>query len=398
MPLITANYGRAARNRAGTTGRSVPEVRGPAELRVPTLNANDASYTLLGWLIEDGAAIAAGDPMVEIETAKAVEEIPAPAGGFVVHLVPAGTEVLPGQVIATVAAARQPGSPPAPPPVPDRPEGHAAEPAAGAQVITGPARERMAELGVTEIQVGALPARLVRRTDIDALATRSAPVEPAGVHRLTRLQRAVGRAVSQSRATIPAAYTVLKMDVGPALARARGLVRQVRQPVGLPNVFITALAELYEHFPLFYGQLGDDGSTVYSSGAAHIGVTVDVGAGLYLPVLRNAATLSPADIAGRLAEFRRCAADGTFRASDLDGANIGLTLHTDPDIVLAIPFIFPGQVCALALTAPVAEVVLDSDGQVAARTVAHIGLAYDHRVINGREAALYLHALRDRLA
>ena len=216
-------------------------------------------------------------------------------------------------------------------------------------------------------------------------------------HALSKGQQGVGRAVSRSHATIPAAYSVTKIDVGAALTRAKGLIRQVRQPVGLANMFIEAVAALHARFPLFYGELSADGTTVHLADAPHIGVTVDVGEGLYVPVIRDAATRTTAEIAHRLAEIRAHAAAGTFRASDLDGANIGITLHTDNDVVLAIPFIFPGHVCALAITAPQTEVVLSSDGALSNRLVSYIGLAYDHRVINGRDAALYLDALKTAL-
>jgi 2-oxoglutarate dehydrogenase E2 component (dihydrolipoamide succinyltransferase) len=103
------------------------------------------------------------------------------------------------------------------------------------------------------------------------------------------------------------------------------------------------------------------------------------------------------ELATRLMELRLAAMEARFRPEDLDGANIAITLHTDPDVCLAIPFVFPGQVCALAVTAPQPEVVLDGAGAVASRTVANIGLAYDHRLINGRDAAAFLNALKEDL-
>jgi 2-oxoglutarate dehydrogenase E2 component (dihydrolipoamide succinyltransferase) len=373
-----------------------------ADILVPKLNANDNAYVLLQWLAGDGDPVTTGAPLVEIETSKAVAEIAAPTDGFLRHAAAAGAEVAPGQVIASVAATPLPPAAPATVTATATADTTAAdtdtvEPG-DSQLITAPARLRMTELGVTEEQVRRLAVKVVRSADIVALASGPAPVRPeASVHTLSKVQRAVGRAVSRSHATIPAAYSVTKIDVGAALARAKDLIRQVRQPVGLANLFIEAVAGLHARFPLFYGELDDDGATVRLAEAPHIGVTVDVGLGLYVPVIRDAATRTAADIARRLSEIRDQAARGTFRASDLDGANIAITLHTEADVVLAIPFIFPGQVCALAITTPQPEVVLTSTGSVSSRTVAHIGLAYDHRVINGRDAALYLEALKQAL-
>jgi 2-oxoglutarate dehydrogenase E2 component (dihydrolipoamide succinyltransferase) len=97
--------------------------------------------------------------------------------------------------------------------------------------------------------------------------------------------------------------------------------------------------------------------------------------------------------------YRLAATEGDFREKDITGANIAVTLHTDADadVVLAIPFIFPGTVCALAITSPQRELVLGEDGAVTTRTVANIGLAYDQRLINGRDASRFLTALRIEL-
>src|SRR6185369_11124304 len=102
------------------------------------------------------------------------------------------------------------------------------------------------------------------------------------------------------------------------------------------------------------------------------------------PVVRDAGTATIAEIARALTRHRVTAAGGTFRQSDLDGANITLTLHLDAHISLAVPVVFPGQTCAVAVTAPRPELYLDDNGRPATRTVSQVGLAYDHRVINGR--------------
>ncbi|WP_027343320.1 2-oxo acid dehydrogenase subunit E2 [Hamadaea tsunoensis] len=373
-----------------------------AEIRVPKLNANDSAYVLVDWLVKDGEPVRAGAGLAEVETSKAVEEIPAPQDGYVAHAVAAGAEVEPGQVIARVSASPAGAAVPGVP-VPDR--SPAEDQAGGGQLITAPARARMAELGVTEEQVLALPVKLVRSADIETLAGSPSAASPSSVRAdpvegepLSRVQRAVGWAVSTSHTTIPAAYTVSKIDMGAAQERARRLIRQVRRPVTIANLFIEAVAALHGRFPAFYSRLTADGSAVIPAEAPHIGVTVDVGTGLFVPVLRNAARLSTEEIATRLADLRTRAAEGAFRPAELEGANIGVTLHTEADVVLAIPFIFPGQVCALALTTPQAELYLTDDGDVARRWVAYVGLAYDHRVINGREAAQYLDALRAILA
>jgi 2-oxoglutarate dehydrogenase E2 component (dihydrolipoamide succinyltransferase) len=353
-----------------------------SDILVPKLSNNDTEYILVEWAVEDGKPVRSGDPVATLETSKAAEELVAEADGYIRHLVEAGAFVAPGQPIATLSSGR-----PQPPPDPE--PAKVSAPDEADVIITAPAQALLDELGIPRARAYEIGIRVVRRADVEALA--DAPrTQP-----LSRVQQAVGRAVSTSHSTIPAAYTAVKMDVGRALAHAAELTRQVKRPIGLAEIFVGAVAGLHERFPLFFAAL--DGDRARLSSSAHVGVTVDLGNGLYVPVVRDAAALGMKELATRLMEFRLAAMEARFRPEDLDGANIAITLHTDPDVCLAIPFVFPGQVCALAVTAPQPELVLDAAGAVAARTVANIGLAYDHRLINGRDAAAFLNALKEDL-
>ncbi|MGW0203124.1 2-oxo acid dehydrogenase subunit E2 [Nonomuraea sp. NPDC003201] len=193
--------------------------------------------------------------------------------------------------------------------------------------------------------------------------------------------------MSLSHQTIPAAYTAIKVDVGKATTTARDLTKRLRKLVGLPDLLIAAVARLHQDFPLCFATLMDEGTAAVPD-APNVGVTIDLGTGLYVPVIRDAHGKGIEEIAGELAGFRRLAQRGGFRQEHFDGGNIVVTLHHDRDIVMAIPIVFPGQACALALTSPQRE------GE---RTVAVIGLAYDHRLVNGRDAVLFLQALKEAL-
>ncbi|MEV4185767.1 2-oxo acid dehydrogenase subunit E2 [Streptosporangium canum] len=419
-----------------------------ADIRVPKLNNNDTEYLVVEWLVEDGKPVQAGDPVAVLETSKAADELEAAEPGHLHHVAGLNTWIAPGAVLARItpeavpASAGAPvvsGALPASAASPDTPAAPADVPAAGAPVITDPARALMDALGVTVAQVTALGLPIVRRGDVERLAG-SAGAPPAagghagaddahgragadggdpgqaraggdpsrragerageagsggaaGTHPLSRVQRAVARAVTTSHGTIPAAYTAVKFDVGPLLARTRGLSREVRRPVGLAELFVQAVAALHPAFPLFFASV--DGDRARPAEAPRVGVTFDMGQGLYVPVVHDTGSLR--EIADTLMRYRLAATEGDFRERDLTGANIAITLHTDADVILAIPFVFPGTVCALAITSPQPEVVLGEDGAVTTRTVANIGLAYDHRLINGRDAALFLAALRMEL-
>ncbi|MEO3763959.1 2-oxo acid dehydrogenase subunit E2 [Streptomyces sp. B8F3] len=377
------------------------------EIRVPKLNNNDTEYTLVDWLVEEGKPVAEGDPVVVLETSKAAEELECAAEGTLHHAVPTGSTCAPGDVIGHVLAPGESLAPAAPEPA----AASASASAAAAVTITNPARAVMTELGVPEERVRALGVKVVRRTDVEQLAAlirqeEQAGAEPAGAddsavdpalaHALPPVQQAVGRSVVRSQQTIPAAYTVVKMDVGEAQRRASAAARRLRRLVGLPELLLTAVSRAHDAFPLFFARLVDDRTAVKSE-AAHVGVTMDVGKGLFVPVVERASERSFEEIVEAVSGFRRTAMSGTFRESELSGGNITVTLHNDADVVAAVPFVFPGQVCALALAGPQQELVQDADDTVRVRTVANLGLAYDHRLLNGRDALLFLQRLKAQL-
>jgi 2-oxoglutarate dehydrogenase E2 component (dihydrolipoamide succinyltransferase) len=356
------------------------------ELRVPKLNNNDTAYLLVEWIAKDGQAVSEGEPVVVLETSKAAEELPAVQSGILTHALAEGAECAPGDVIARIGTDRPPST--------DRrtsvgqiPSAEPAEPEADEVVITQPARAFMDEHGITMEQVRALNLTIVRRSDLEPLAG-VAPI------RLSPSQRRTAKVVSRSHREIPTAYTAVKIDVTGALEKARSLSRELRILVGLPELIIEALGDLGSRFPLCFAEPIDDESARPAQ-AVRVGVTMDVGRGLFVPVVRTTHPVQA--VAEELARHRRTALSGAFTEHDLSGGSITLTLHPDNGVVLAIPIIFPGQTCSLALTSPAPEVVPLRAGELQVRQRVMLGLAYDHRFVNGRDSAEFLNAIRRSL-
>ncbi|MBB5782658.1 2-oxo acid dehydrogenase subunit E2 [Nonomuraea jabiensis] len=363
------------------------------ELRVPKLNNNDTEYLLVEWLAEDGAAVVKGDPVVVLETSKAAEELMAEADGVLRRTARTGATCRPGDVIAHLSDGSAP-----PPSAPD-PGTAATDPGTAdggsGPIVTAPAQALIDEHGVDPARIRALGKKVIKQADVlSLLETGTGDTQP-----LPPVQRAVAAAVTRSHQTIPAAFTAVKLDAGPAIARARALGKEVRALIGLPELLVSAVASLHGQFPMCFAEpmtAGGPGGelAVRPSPGPNVGVTVDVGNGLYVPVLRDADRLSVKEIAERLTAYRTKAAQGAFREDDLAGGNIVVTLHTDTAVLLAVPIVFPGQTCALSLCAPQHEFALDSAGNVVKRTTVTLGLAFDHRLVNGREAAMFLNAIR----
>jgi pyruvate/2-oxoglutarate/acetoin dehydrogenase E1 component/pyruvate/2-oxoglutarate dehydrogenase complex dihydrolipoamide acyltransferase (E2) component len=312
---------------------------------VPKLNNNDSSYVLLEWLVPDGSAVSTGDPLASLETSKATEELLAEQPGILRQTVPAGFDCAPGSVIAHILPA-DPSSPPTAPSL------------AG----VGPAGSG-----------------------------------PAGVGRpLPAVQRRIADVVATSHRDIPVAFTVVRIDLDAAVAHTRAIAASTGATVGLPELLIRTVALSYQRFPEFFATFGPDGLVTDAEQPA-IGVTVDVGTGLYLPVLRDLAEPDLSDLADALVELRMKALRNRLREHDLTGMNFLVALNNTPGVVFAQPIIPPGVTCALSLPDVQYEAVVGPDGTIGRRAVADLGLAYDHRLINGAGAGSFLAEIRTAL-
>ncbi|MDW3847604.1 2-oxo acid dehydrogenase subunit E2 [Micromonospora sp. BRA006-A] len=319
---------------------------------VPRLNPNDDSYVLLEWLVADGATVEAGEPVAAVETSKAIEELAATQAGVLRQDVAAGADCAPGTPIG--------------------------------RILPGPAVP-------ASVDTPGAPAAAYPEA-VEAVGTRTAtpgrPLPPA--------QRRIADVVSTSHREIPVAFTAVRVDVTAALAYARSAADETGATVGLTEVVIAAVAALHERFGGLYARLTGDGLVVDAE-APSIGLTVDVGTGLFLPVIRDAAGLDLGDLADAVVALRMKALRGRLREEDMAGMNFLVALNDTPGVTVARPIIPPGVTCALSVPDVHREVVLDGDGGVRERTVADLGLAYDHRLVNGAQAGAYLAALGEIL-
>ncbi|WP_329032106.1 2-oxo acid dehydrogenase subunit E2 [Streptomyces sp. NBC_01725] len=323
---------------------------------VPKLNNNDTAYLVLQWLADDGAQVAEGDPLVEVETSKAVEEIVAPAAGHLRVRAAEGTEVGVGELLAELFA-----EPPT-----DRPESPSASSPGAAPVAAAPVPPPAAGQG---------PAP---RT-----------------HVLDRAQQGTAAVVTRAHQEVPAAFAAVEVEVDAVLARLRTLSDETGAEVGLPEAVVKAVAATHPTFPHLFGALLDE-RTVRLADTVDIGVTVDAGNGLYTPVLRDCAARSLADLSDDLMEFRMKAFRGEFTAGDLSGGALTVSLNVEPGVLVVQPIVMWPQLCMVSVGGPLTRLVL-AEGVPAPATVVTLGLAYDHRVVNGREAVAFLRAVSDAL-
>ena len=352
------------------------------ELAVPKLNSNDISYVLTEWFYTDGEPVPAGVEVAVVETSKAAEGITAGEGGILVRETEVAQECRPGEVIARLFA--------------DEEERDAylagAQPVGTAEeepVVTEPARRLATEHGLDLATLKSLGRKVISRADVQRLLDERADAQPRR-HVPGRSQRAVAEMVTLAHRTIPAAHGTVSVVVDAALDVLREYSEREGIPVRLPELLIRTVAELFPRYPLLFATTHDDG-TVTLAAEPRIGVTIDVGRGLTVPVVGSVTSLRA--IAETLVRFREAALRGRFTEADLTGSNIGISLPAG-DVILVQPLILPGHAGMLSLGATQLVPHLEPDGRLGARQVVHLGLAYDHRLINGRDAATFLGELK----
>ena len=368
---------------------------------IPKLNANDDVCILTVWSVADGERVSAGALLAVLETSKTALELVAEVDGLLLRDFAEGNEARVGQSIGYLfpdEAAR----------AAFLDSGARLTPEVSTSRITRKARDLMDRHRLTESDLAALGKSVIRESDVRALlATRVGEPDrdlpplpartgrPADAIELTRHQRAVARTVTASRREIPDAFLLIKIDCDRALDSLAATSATTGMQVGLLEALVWLTGKLRSGHPHFFGHVIDEESFLPAT-AAHIGVTLDQGRGLFVPVVRDVDRLTLEQVAETLDEYRYRAFRGEFAEPSLGEGAFSVALIAEPDVVFSVPVILPGQVGMLSLCAVMEEFILD-DGEIRARRVTHLGLAYDHRFINGREAGAFCRELKNAI-
>jgi 2-oxoglutarate dehydrogenase E2 component (dihydrolipoamide succinyltransferase) len=374
-------YFRKRRPNNCTGGAKVTQADAMKPIIVPKVNNNDDSCVLLEWRVADGERVEAGAAIAVLETSKATVDLLAEHAGVVLRTAAVQESHAFGASLGWIfddaeALARH------------RAGAELASSSGSAPLtLTDAAKELVAARGITEAQLRALGKTVIKRDDIEALLQPAATAAhvPAGGD---RRQAAIARVVSQSHATIPRAFLLVRVDCERALATVAAVREREDVFIGLPELLVRAVAALAERFPRLYTVAG------VAPTDPDVGVTFDFGRGLYVPVVRAARSRSIRELAVALAELKMKAVRDQFTAEDLRGGHISISLNTAPDVVLSLPIILPEQVCMVSLGGLVSEFAPDGDGRPVLRRVAHVGIAYDHRFVNGFEAMQFASAIK----
>ena len=410
------------------------------EVKVPQLSESVAEATLLQWHKKVGDAVARDENLVDIETDKVVLELPAPSAGVIVEIKKGdGATVVADEVIATIdteakagAAAPQAAAPAqAPAPAQSAAPAQAAAPAAGG-ATGGPAMpaaaKLLAEKGIDPSQVAgtgrdgritkgdalaataqpaaATPSALPAVNAPAALPVARAPVNLGGLLEgraeqrvpMSRLRQRVAERLLQSQQTNAILTTFNEVNMQPVMSLRKKYQEKFEKEhgvrLGFMSFFVKAAVHALKKFPIVNASI--DGNDIVYHGYFDIGVAVGSPRGLVVPVIRNADQLSFHQIEQTIGDFGKRAQAGKIGIEELSGGTFSISNGGVFGSMLSTPIINPPQSAILGVHATKERPVVEN-GQVVIRPINYLALSYDHRIIDGREAVLFLVAIKDAL-
>ena len=418
-------------------------------ITMPALGESVSEGTVTRWLKNIGDSVAVDEALLEVSTDKVDTEIPSPVAGTLLAIdvavdttVPVGARL---GLIGTSGAAPV-AAPVAPKPAPVVAAPVVAAPVAVAPVVSAPApvaaapvtqpidayvtplvRKLANELGVNLANVkGTGIGGRIRREDVEALAKPAAPsysapaptaaapsaAKPAAVAvsplrgttvTMSRLRKVIAARMVESLQVSAQLTTVVEVDVT-KISRLRDKAKasfEAREGVKLSFLpfFAVAVCEALKQHPVLNSSVEGDQITYH--GAEHLGVAVDTERGLLVPVIANAGDLNMGGIARKISDLAARTRDNKVTPDELGGGTFTLTNTGSRGALFDTPIINQPQVAILGLGAVVKRpmVVRGEDGgeTIAIRSMVYLGLSYDHRVVDGADAARFLVTLKERL-
>jgi 2-oxoglutarate dehydrogenase E2 component (dihydrolipoamide succinyltransferase) len=408
----------------------------PEKIVVPSVGESITEGVISRWLRKNGETVRAGEPIFELETDKATTEIPAPAAGKLTITVREGQNVAIGAAVGQIEEGGPSPAPPATTPIGSKAEKDGARtssvPAQGRkepkEVPAGPPSETPA----LEAALSPAARRLVREAGLDAgeirgtgrggritqedvqshLQQKKIPEslpsegekkvvqesEPAAAtvpketrQRMSAIRQRIGDRLVASQKSTATLTTINEADLSAVIGLREKYRDRFREKhgvnVGFMSFFVKAAIEALRAFPAVNARI--DGSDIVYIHYYHIGIAVSTEKGLMVPVLPDADRMSFAQIEKRLAELTQKARDGKIGVQDLQGGTFTITNGGVFGSLLSTPILNPGQVGILGMHAIQKRPIAMSD-QVVIRPMMYLAFSYDHRLIDGREAVLFL--------
>ena len=386
------------------------------EVKVPVLPESVSDATIATWHKQVGEAVKRDENLVDLETDKVVLEVPSPVDGVLKELkFKSGDTVNSEQVIAVIeegavaaapapAAKEEKAAAPAPAP--------AAAPAAAASGDLSPAARRAAEEGkvdTTGIAGSGRDGRIIKEDVVNAPKPGATPaaapsVKPTPGSRpeervpMTRIRARIAERLMQSKNSIAMLTSFNEVNLAEVSKMRKTLGEQFEKTngvkLGFMSFFVKAAAEALKRHPIVNASV--DGNDIVYHGYQDISIAVSTDKGLVTPVLRDVQNMSFADIESGIVSYAKKARDGKLGLDDLQGGTFTITNGGTFGSLLSTPIVNPPQSAILGMHT-IKERAIVENGQVIAAPMMYLALSYDHRIIDGKDAVLFLVDIKNQL-
>lgn len=375
------------------------------EVRVPEFSESVSEGVLLDWQKQPGDAVADGETVVSVETDKIVLDVPAPCAGALAKIhKKAGDTVYSKDLLAEIDETAKVEEETAPvvkeeavakesKPTPSPKLSPTSAPAAAAAAPS--ARKIAAEKGVdlTKVAGSGKAGRVTKMDVLAASAGRSEQRVP-----MSKLRARIAERLLQSQRETAALTTFNEVNMKAVMdlraAHKDAFMERHGVKLGFMSFFVKAAVAALKRYPVINAAV--DGDDIVYHEYYDIGVAVGTPRGLVVPIVRDADAMSMAAIEQAIADFGARAQKGALSLEEITGGTFSITNGGVFGSMLSTPIINPPQSAILGVHAtrprPVAE-----NGEVVVRPVNYLALSYDHRIIDGREAVLFLVAIKEAL-
>jgi len=375
------------------------------EVKVPQLSESVSEATLLTWHKKVGEAVNEGENLIDIETDKVVLELPASKSGVLSKIIKGDgekvgsneliakidTAAVVAQAVTTQPAVSQAASPAVPP------------------SVRKLAREK--EVDASNLQGSGRSGRVTKEDVLNAMqqvSTSNAPqaiptIAPAGNRpeqrvAMTRIRQRIAERLLQSQQNAAILTTFNEVNMQPVMdLRSRykdAFEKKHGIKLGFSSFFVKAAVLALQRFPIVNASV--DGTDIIYHGYFDIGVAIGSERGLVVPIIRDADKLSFADIEKQITDFGARAKVGKLTMEELTGGTFTVSNGGVFGSMLSTPIINPPQAAILGIHATKDRPVAES-GQVVIRPMNYLAVSYDHRIIDGREAVLFLSTIKEAL-
>ncbi len=395
------------------------------DIKVPSPGESISEVRIAQWLVKNGDVVEKDQPIAEIDSDKATLELSAEEEGKIEILAEADATVNVGDVVARIdtsvkaekkAEAQEPAKAEAQEPAKKEkstaPSSTSPEPVAAtaAQHATPVAKAVMAEKGIAAEKVkGTGPNGRITRSDVEAYVSGGIDANSVALNgwggsrdmqrnRMSTLRKKVGERLVSVKNQTAMLTTFNEVDMSAVMDLRNKYKDKFKEEkgvsLGFMSFFTKAVTEALHQFPNVNGQI--DGDEVITYDYADIGIAVSSPKGLMVPVLRNAESMSLAEIEAGIKTLAIKARDGKLSIDEMTGGTFTITNGGVFGSMLSTPIINPPQSAILGMHNIVDRPVA-VNGQVVIRPVMFLALSYDHRIIDGKESVSFLMAVKQML-